>query len=130
MGTLVFAVTAGSAAVAPLAFDVAALVVALGLFFVGTALFLWAFALAVSRSRASDIGLAGLFYLSGSAPSSIRHNLLGSLSAEVVVALVTATARPFSSLAFGVLAPVYGLSLCGLWAARHGSFPLRPRPRG
>src|SRR5581483_8218546 len=38
-------------------------------------------------------------------------------------------------LAFGFLLPVYGLGLCGLWGARHGTFADRPppphrRPRG
>jgi hypothetical protein len=50
------------------------------------------------------------------------------LAAQVVVAVATAAARPFTTLAFGVLVPVFGVGLNGLWAARHGRFPPRPVP--
>ena len=52
----------------------------------------------------------------------MRRRLLGSFAVEVAVALATAGARPFTSLAFGLLVPVYGLGLAGLWAARYGTF--------
>jgi hypothetical protein len=55
----------------------------------------------------------------------VRAALLGSLAVEVVVALATAAARPYTSVASGILVPVYGLALCGLWAARHGRFAPR-----
>ena len=48
--------------------------------------------------------------------------MMASLAAEVVVALATASARPFTSLAFGILAPVFALGLAGLWGARFGTF--------
>jgi hypothetical protein len=56
---------------------------------------------------------------------------LGSLAVEVVVAFGTAAARPYTIAASAILAPVYGLALCGLWAARYGTFPPRrpPEPR-
>jgi len=44
----------------------------------------------------------------------------------VVAAFATAAARPNSSLAFGILAPLWGQGLAGLWGARHGAFPPRP----
>jgi hypothetical protein len=69
--------------------------------------------------------VAGLFLLQGSAPRDVRRRLLGALAAEVVVGLGVAIARPFTSLAFGLLVPVYGLALAGLWGARHGTFPPR-----
>ncbi len=43
--------------------------VSLVLFFVGIGLFFWAYAVAVNRSRTDLIGLGGLFFLAGSAPS-------------------------------------------------------------
>jgi hypothetical protein len=55
----------------------------------------------------------------------VRTNLLGALAAQVAVAVLTASVRPYTTLAFGTLVPVYGLGLCGLWAARHGSFGSR-----
>ena len=42
---------------------------------------------------------------------------------QVVAAVATAAVRPFTSLAFGVLAPMCGLGLIALWAGRHGTFP-------
>ncbi|MGD9797425.1 MAG: hypothetical protein AB7V15_04850 [Acidimicrobiia bacterium] len=82
--------------------------------------------LAAARSRRDAVDLAGLFFLTRSAPREVRLRLLGPLAVQVVVGLGTASVRPFTPLAFGVLVPVYGLGLCGLWAARAGRFPPRP----
>ena len=43
-----------------------------------------------------------------------------------IIAVVAAATRPFTSVAFAVLAPLWGLGLAGLWAARYGTFPARP----
>ena len=75
---------------------------------------------------AEELSVAGVFFLSGSAPAPVRRALLGDLTVQVVVALATATARPYTPLAFGVLVPVFGLGMCGLWGATAGRFP----PRG
>jgi hypothetical protein len=124
-GTAAFAVTAIAATIEPDTFEVAALAVALVLFAIGTVVFLLAFVHAVGRSREVDIGIGGLYFLAGSAPRSVQLHLLGSLGVEVVVAFATASVRPFTSLAFGMLVPLYGLALCGLWGAYHGAFPPR-----
>lgn len=130
-GTALLTATAVPADLAPAAFEVPALIVALVLFFGGIGAFVWAYVVAVGRSRDQEIAVAGLFLLSGSAPTPVRWHLLGSLGAQVAVALATAGARPFTSLAFGVLSPMYGLGLAGLWAARYGTFPPRSaRPEG
>jgi hypothetical protein len=80
---------------------------------------------AISRSRTESIGIGGLYFLAGSASKVVRVRLLGALTAQVVIAIVAASIRPFTSVAFGVLVPVFGLGLCGLWGARHGQFPAR-----
>jgi hypothetical protein len=56
---------------------------------------------------------------------------------QVVVALGTAIGRseaddgsPGTSLAVGILVPMFGLGLNGLWAAFHGVFPPRERSAG
>ena len=116
-GTGAFTVTAVAAAISPDTFEVVALAVALILFAVGTVVFLVAFVHAVGRSREVDIGIGGLYFLAGSAPRTVQVHLL--------VAFATASARPFTSLAFGMLVPLYGLGLCGLWGAYHGAFPPR-----
>ena len=86
-------------------------------------LVVWAFAfwLAVVRnSRGDDITVPSLFFLQGSAPKAVRRHLFGSLTASVVIAVVTVKANPFSALV-----PMLALGLAGLWAAKHGTFPPR-----
>lgn len=124
VGTALFVVTALAATVAVGPARSVAVAVALGLFAVGCLLFLWAFWLAVQRSRTEEIGIGGLFFLAGkdTAPARPKWLLLGSLSLEVVTAIVTASIRPYTSLAFGLLVPVFGLACTGLWGARYGRF--------
>jgi hypothetical protein len=74
------------------------------------------------------IAVTSLFFLSGSAPAPVRRSLLGAFGVQVVVAFATAIARPYTSLAAGTLVPVYGIGLCGLWAARYGTFKPRTDP--
>lgn len=125
-GTAVFVGSAGLAAAWSGA-DVVALVIALALFVGGSAAFVAALVRAAARSRHEELTMAGVFFLTG-APKAVRRLILGSLGVEVVAAFVTAGLRPNSSLAFGILAPVWGQGLAGLWGARHGSFPPRPVP--
>lgn len=129
IGTAVFTVSA-VAAVVTRAVTIPAAAVALGLFGAGIGTFFWAYAVAVSRSRTDAIGIGGLFFLAGAdtAPKEVKRALLASLGVQTLVALATAAARPFTTLAFGVLVPLYGLALTGLWGARHGRFgPRRGR---
>ena len=130
-GTGALGITAVVAAVAPHTLDVPALVVALAMFFGGTAAFVAAYVVAIGRSREQAVAIAGVFGLAGgSTPAAVRTRLLGSLAAEVVVAVATAAVRPYTSLSFGILAPMWGLGLAGLWGARHGGFaPRAPDPR-
>jgi hypothetical protein len=130
IGTGLFAVAALLAAVTAVdSTELVALVIDLALFLLGCAAFLSAYVRAIARSRTEEIAVAGLYLLMGGTGSgAIRRSLLGGLAVEVVVALATAATRPYSPLAFGVLVPVYGLGLTGLWAARHGRFPARQPP--
>ena len=125
VGTAVFTVTAIAAVVTSSA-RLVATVCALVLFAFGTVAFLWAYAIAIGRSRTDAIGIGGLFFLAGdTAPKAIRRSMMASLAVQTAVALATASARPFTSLAFGILVPVYGLGLAGLWGARRGTFEPR-----
>lgn len=126
-GTAVFVVAAVAAAIWPAALAVPVAVLDLVLFALGGAAFSAALVRAATRSRREELSVAGLFLLSGSAPADVRRLLLGALAAQTVVALATASVRPFTPLAFGVLVPTFGLGLCGLWAARRGTFPARRR---
>ncbi len=126
-GTAIFAVSAIAAAIAPETFDTPALVVAIALFAGGCGIFLWAFLLVAARSRTDQMEQAQIWFLTGSpTPPEVRRSLLGALAVQVVVGLATAGARPYTSLAAGVLVPMWGLGLSGLWTARHGDFPTRP----
>jgi hypothetical protein len=127
-GTGALTLTAVPAAIWPDRFTAVSVPVALALFAVGCGALLAAYLLAVRRSRHEEIGVAELFFLTGRrVPAPVRTSLRWSLVAQVAVALVTASIRPYSPLAFGILAPAYGLGLMGLWSARHGTFPKRKR---
>ncbi len=123
VGTAVFTTLAVGAAAAPDALALPAAVVDLALFALGLAAFAGALVVAAGRSRREELSVAGVFLLTGSAPGAVRRLLLGALAVQTAVALATAGVRPFTPLAFGVLVPTFGLGACGLWAARHGSFP-------
>ncbi len=129
VGTIAFAVATVAGVVAPHPLAWLGFAVSLGLFIIGCVLFVWAFAVAVRRSRSDEIAVSNLFLLSG-APTPVRTQLFTSLAVEIVVAFGTAAARPYTIAATAILAPVYGLALCGLWSARHGTFPpRRPTPK-
>lgn len=110
-----------------------AAVVALACFAAGCGLYLAGYARAVQRSRTEQVSMAALTFLAeGAAPTDIRRLLLGATAAQVVVAVGTASWRPFTSLAFGILAPVLGIGAQAFWASRFGTFPPRERrtPKG
>jgi hypothetical protein len=130
-GTAVFAATAAAAVATPQA-RLPAVAVAAALFAAGIGVFFWAYAIAVGRSRTDSIGIGGLFFLAGegTAPDpGHKKQLLASLATQAATALASAGARPFTTLAFGVLVPLYGLALTGLYGARHGRFGPRPTRR-
>ena len=98
------------------------------LFALGTLAFVRTLLSAALRSRTEELSVAGIWFLAGSAPRDVRVWLLGCLAAEVVIALVAASMRPYTAVAFGVLVPMFGLGLTGLWAVRSGTFPPRAVP--
>jgi hypothetical protein len=132
IGTGVFAVVAAVAAVILGPFQYVAVGVDLALFTLRVGLFFWAYAVAVGRSREVEIGIGGMFFLAGAgtAPRPVKWHLIGSFAAQVSVAVATASARPFTTLAFGILVPVHALAHTGLWAARYGRFGPRTTPNG
>ena len=107
-------------------------VVSLGCFSVGIVSFLWGYWTAVQRSRVDNISVAALYFLVDKcAPQSVARLMNGALAVQVVVAVATAISRTTtdgkagSTLAFGILAPMMGLGLNGLWGATYGSFAPR-----
>lgn len=130
IGTVVFIVSSVSAAVMFTdAWRTQGVVVDLILFVIGVVAFLWGYWTAVQRSRADDIAVASLYFLTnGVAPRRLAWLMNTTLIVQFVVAVATAMSRPDtngkpgSTLAFGVLVPILGLGLNGLWAAQHGAF--------
>jgi hypothetical protein len=100
------------------------------LFAVGVATSLWAYTAALERSRVQEVGVANLFMLTGgTAPKPIRRTMSICLAAQVIAALGGATAGvvglehdQLNALAFGVLVPMFGIGVNGLWAARYGTY--------
>lgn len=126
-GTVLFAITILPAAAHVEAFQVPSSVISLVLFLVSIPLALLALARAAVRTARQEdrITVGSLFFLQGSAPRPVRLLLLGSLTVSVVVSVVAAAREPF-----GILQPVFPLSLAAQWGARHGSFPRIPDPPG
>jgi hypothetical protein len=124
-GTGLYVALAVAGTIVPDWFAVPTAAVSIALFFVGCVVFLWAYAKAVSRSRTDLIGIGGLYFLAGTAPKAVRFRLRLSLALEIVAAVVSASVRPFTPMAFGFLVPVYGLGLSGFWGARYGTFDRR-----
>ena len=136
IGTAAFVVSAMVSAIVftnPL--RIAGVVVALALFTVGVVTFLWSYWTAVQRSRVDNIAVAQLYFLSsGSTPRSVKLTMNLALLVQVLVGLGTAIARSTtdgragSTLAFGILVPMFGLGLNGLWCSKFGRFAPRRRP--
>jgi hypothetical protein len=125
-GTGVFVAVATLATIFPDDLARPAAVVDLVLFAVGVAAFLWAYGVAVSRSRTDQLSIAGLYFLADDvAPRAVRVRMRIALAVQIVVAIVSASIRLYTSVAFGILVPMFGLGLMGLWGARHGRFPAR-----
>ena len=110
-------------------------IVDLLLFAVGVATFIWGYFSAVQRSRSDEISVAGLFLLiDGVAAKSVMRIMNSALTIQVVVGLGGAIVRRStdgvsgSTLAFGVLVPLLGLGLNGLWASKNGTFGKRIVP--
>jgi hypothetical protein len=127
--TVLFVVVSVGAAIAPDPLERVSVPVDLVLFALGCGAFLWAYALAISRSRFEIITMGGVFFLTGGvAPKAVAFELRIALAVQTVVAVAVAAARPFTALAFSVLVPMFGLGMMALWGARHGTFPSRDEP--
>ena len=90
---------------------------------------------AVQRSRVDEISVASLYFLSGQvADKQVQKIMNGCLITQLVIGLAGAIARSStdgkagSTLAFGVLVPLLGLGLNGLWASQFGTFTPREHP--
>jgi hypothetical protein len=124
--TIVFVVVVTAATIVPDLFTVPLVVVSIAMAAVGVAAFVWAYVVAISRSREEEIAVAGIYFLSGgAAPAGLRRLMLGLWFVQIAVALVASSVRIFTPVAFASLAPMFGIGLLGLWGAGHGEYPRR-----
>ena len=104
--------------------------VSMVLFAIGVATTLWAYTRALDRSRVEEVGVANLYLLTGdTAPRPVRRTMTLALTIQIVAALAGAwigvaglDEGQLNALAFGVLVPMFGVGMNGVWAARHGSY--------
>jgi hypothetical protein len=104
--------------------------VSMVLFAIGSGAALWAYVGALERSRTSEIGVANLYLLTGpTAPPRVRRTMSLLLAVQVVLAFAGAiigaaglSGSEVNALAFGILVPMFGIGMNGLWAVRHGTF--------
>lgn len=123
-GTGLFVLTAFAAVLTTSARGLAWLC-ALLLFAAGAVAYFAAYARVVRRSRTERVELAAFIFLAGSAPKRVRRTLVGCTLLQFATALISAGLRPYTSLAFGIMTPMYGLGLQAFWAAFFGTFPPR-----
>ena len=132
IGTALFVVTLAIAV--PLrderAGQIAIGAVSMLLFAMGAGAALWAYVGALERSRTEEIGVANLYLMTGTgAPRPVKRAMTLLLSVQVVLAfsgaIVGATGlrgSQVNALAFGILVPMFGIGMNGLWSVRHGRF--------
>ena len=128
-GTAAFVVAGGIAAVTD-AGRAAMITVSMALFALGIAAFIWSFFVAAERSRAEEIGVANLYLLTGpTASTAVKRTMALALAVQVVACLAFGAVGfaglgddEVNPMAFGILVPMFGLGLNGLWASRHGAF--------
>jgi hypothetical protein len=104
--------------------------VSMALFAIGVATTLWAYTRALERSRVEEVGVANLYLLTGNtAPKGVARTLTAALVVQIVAAIAGAwigvvglDEGQLNALAFGVLVPMFGIGMNGVWAARHGSY--------
>ena len=92
--------------------------VSMVMFLGGTVAMAAALVIAAGRSRRSVLTIGEVFF-------RVPRPVLIAFGAQVVIAFASAGAHPTTGAAFAILAPVFGLGMCGLWGARHGQFPAR-----
>ncbi len=121
-GTGAVLVAGAVGAAAPDAFGTLTAAVAGVCFVIGVVAFLWGYANGVVRSRDEQITLGGLFFLTQTAPPVVRFRMRLAFGLQCLVAVGVAAVRPYTAVAFIVLAPMLGLGLMAAWGARHGTF--------
>ena len=121
--TLALAVVATFGLMAPESSGPFVVTACLTMFVLGLLLFVFGLMYGLRRSRVEAVTVAGLFLLQNSAPRSIRRQFAWLTITQLVVALTAAALRPYTDIAFVILAPMLPVGSAALWSAQHGFFP-------
>ena len=123
--TLLLAVVAAFGLMAPESSHLFVVTASLTMFVLGLFLFVFGLMYGLRRSRVETVTVTGLFLLQNSAPRSIQRQFAWSTIAQLVVAFTAAALRPYTDIAFVILAPMLPVGSAALWSAQHGFFPER-----
>ena len=123
--TLLLVVVAAFGLMAPESSRLFVVTACLTMFVLGLLLFVFGLMYGLRRSRVEAVTVAGLFLLQNSAPRSIRRQFAWLTITQLVVALIAAALRPYTDIAFVILAPMLPVGSAALWSAQHGFFPER-----
>ncbi len=125
-------VTLGFAAVVALthvtadALDVPFAVLCAVLFLIGIGLSGLGFWNGIQRSRREEVSLAGLLAVDASYVAKRARNAIWVTNvAQIVVAIVAGSLRPFTGQAFALLVPMFGVGIATVWGSRHAVFHRR-----
>ena len=123
--TLLLVVVAAFGLMAPESSRLFVVTASLTMFVLGLFLFEFGVMYGLRRSRVETVTVTGLFLLQNSAPRSIQRQFAWSTIAQLVVAFTAAALRPYTDIAFVILAPMLPVGSAALWSAQHGFFPER-----
>ncbi len=124
--TVVFALLTGLSWALDGSFDVPYAVLCAVLFGAGVIGFVVGFWNGAQRSRTELVTLSGLLAVDTShVPARARRLIWSAVTVQTIVATAAAVARPFTTQAFGLLVPMFGVGVAILWGARNARFHLR-----
>ncbi len=123
--TLMLAVVAVFGVLTPESSGPFVVTVSVTMFTLGLFLLLFGLLYGLKRSRLEVVTVAGLFLLQNSAPRSTQRLFALSMVVQLAVAFTAAALKPYSDIAFVLLAPILPVGSAALWSAQHGFFPER-----
>lgn len=125
LSTVVLAAVVAAGLVSADGFIPFVVALSVAMFLLGSLLLLLGLLYGLKRSRVEIVTVFGLFFLQDSAPSTVRRVFAGSMAFQFVIAFTAAAMRPYTEMAFVILAPMLPLGSAALWSSQHGFFPRR-----
>ncbi len=123
VSTAVLAIVASAGLAASDVFVPMVVTVSSVMFLLGSLLLLLGLLNGLKRSRVEIVTVAGLFLMQDSVPKRVRRVFAWSMALQFVVAFTAAAMKPYTEIAFVILAPMLPVGSAALWSAQHGFFP-------